>query len=401
VELDDVVVRMSCHGHGIHATHRTDVESRVVATGRSFRFVWAYRGLVPAGCRLAVHHPRYYSAHQRLEDEFSQDVGTLVLETWDAFLDAGPTDPPAHSAYPWPTMELSRHLSDIDLYYIPAFPEAERRDLARHVPHLHRLFGRALATGAYGENENQSRNRPLQKIRDIEDTLQFAGSQTALFAAVAADDPARVREVIAAGAWLDTWDIRGYAPLHQAVRDDRPRAAGVLLELGADPNGRIPAGSRSLLDLAIRERHLAIVVLLLEHGVVLDRDEVKPEDLAGIMRSTAWTGDADSLRTFLAAGIEPDITQSNGYTALMDAAAENQLEIARILIEAGADVNACASQNRYPIKIARGKRHVEMVALLEQAGALETTPDLCEFTAPELHRAWWERQNAKTTRTGR
>lgn len=234
--VDDLVVRLNCRGNGIHGTHLTDEESRVVATGKKFRFVWTYRGISPAGCSLEVHHPRYFSAYRSLNDDFTQNVGKISLETWDAFLDAGPGDSPADSSHPWPRMEFFQYLACLEYHYIPAFSERKRPELGRYVPHIHRLFARVIATGAYGGNERHSGNSPMHRIRDIEGTLRFAGAQTALFAAAAADDPGRIRKVAAAGAWLDSWDDEGYSPLNQAVRDDKVRAARVLLELGADPN---------------------------------------------------------------------------------------------------------------------------------------------------------------------
>jgi len=393
--FDDLVVELRCHGYGIHGTHRSDTKSQVVATGAKFRFLWAWRGIAPASCWLYVYHPHYSLGYHRLSGDFTEDVGTLVLESWDAFLDAGPTEPDVNRSSPWPTIQFFQYLSNLQYYYIPAFPEAERPDLARYVPHIHHLFRRVIATGAYGGNERHSRNSPMDRIRAIEDTLGFAGSQTALFAAVDVDDPERIREVVAAGAWLDTWDVKGYSPLLRAVRDGKLAAARTLIELGADPHLRIHARAPSMLQVALREGHREIVAMLLENGVVLDREEIPPDDLASLMRSAAWSGDADSLRTFLEAGIEPDLTRSNGVTALMDAAKENQLEIARILIAAGADVNACAADNRYALKMARGERHTEMVALLSRAGAVEATPNFCEFSPSELHRTWWIRKNAE------
>lgn len=403
-ELDDVVVRMTCRGYLFHGSHTTDVETRVVSTGEGFLFPWAYRGLFPASCSLYVYHPQYYFAYRNLGDEFSHDVGTIILQTWDAFLDAGPTDPPAHSAYPWPMLEWQQHLSHLDYYFLTAFKPSEYAGLSAYVPHLHHLFRRVIATGAYGGNERHSRNSPMHRVRDIEDKLGFPGAQTLLFEAVKNDDPVRVQEVIDAGVWLDAWDVKGYSALNQAVRDNKPKAAKVLLEAGADPEGRIQAKSRSLLDKAIRERHLEIVALLLKHGAVLDRGEVKPDDLSGALRGTVWEKDPATLRVLLAAGVEPDISSSNGYTALMDAAKQNELEIAQILIAAGADVNACASHNRYPLRLAKGNRKVdttEMVALLQQAGAKDLGREVCEPTPPELHRIWWERENAKRVRNQR
>ena len=46
---DDVVVRLSCRAYGIHGTHRTDRELRVVGNGEAYLFLFAWRGISPVG----------------------------------------------------------------------------------------------------------------------------------------------------------------------------------------------------------------------------------------------------------------------------------------------------------------------------------------------------------------
>ncbi|MDH3442789.1 MAG: hypothetical protein OEN50_02595, partial [Deltaproteobacteria bacterium] len=98
----DLVAYVHCIAQGIHGGHKADDSSRVIASGEAFSIPWVYRGLSPRNCHLRVFHPRYLGAHRKLSDDFSQQLGTVELETWEVFLNRGPTDPPMHPAYPWP-----------------------------------------------------------------------------------------------------------------------------------------------------------------------------------------------------------------------------------------------------------------------------------------------------------
>ena len=85
--------------------------------------------------------------------------------------------------------------------------------------------------------------------------------------------------------------------------------------------------------------------------------------------SVSSQGDVASLRVFLDAGISPNLAESSGLTPLMGAAKGNQVEAARMLIRAGADVNARATQNRTALGIAKAGRFTTLTELLEGAGA--------------------------------
>jgi ankyrin repeat protein len=67
---------------------------------------------------------------------------------------------------------------------------------------------------------------------------------------------------------------------------------------------------------------------------------------------------------------ELDSDIGGGYTVLMLAAGEGHIDIARILIEAGADVNVNL-KGWTAIDIASQNNHIEIVELLKKAGATD------------------------------
>lgn len=86
-------------------------------------------------------------------------------------------------------------------------------------------------------------------------------------------------------------------------------------------------------------------------------------------------GNEASLRMALANGVSPDEANEVGFTSLMAAAERGSQQLVRILLDAGADVNAATSRK---VSSARGstalisavaKGHMDIVRLLVEAGA--------------------------------
>lgn len=91
------------------------------------------------------------------------------------------------------------------------------------------------------------------------------------------------------------------------------------------------------------------------------------------LREAARRGDVARVRALLDAGVKPDSPGRHGMTALIVAAAAGQVEIARLLVERGADVNARETFfNSTPLGAAAFRaRHAGLVRWLLEKGANE------------------------------
>lgn len=106
----------------------------------------------------------------------------------------------------------------------------------------------------------------------------------------------------------------------------------------------------------------------------------------GLMKAVQH-GTAEAILAALAG--KPDLSwpDSEGLTSLHHAAAENKLETARLLIEAGAPVDAASANGRTPLTLAAKRGHLEMAKLLIEAGGGRRD------TETALHRAAEQRQH--------
>jgi ankyrin repeat protein len=100
-------------------------------------------------------------------------------------------------------------------------------------------------------------------------------------------------------------------------------------------------------------------------------------------------GDVVRVKQLLAEGAAVNAWDEDGYTPLHYAAMKGHLEIMQILIAAGADVNAHRDDEEHidntPLREVAGNCSVEVAKLLVDAGADPTIPGWMQLTA--LHQA--------------
>ena len=80
-------------------------------------------------------------------------------------------------------------------------------------------------------------------------------------------------------------------------------------------------------------------------------------------------GDVETARRLLEAGADIDARDQHGQTALMNAAHAGQVDLVRLLVERGADLNVTAKYNLSALMLALIGRHIDVERLLIEAGA--------------------------------
>uniref|UniRef100_A0A3Q4M662 Protein phosphatase 1, regulatory subunit 16A n=1 Tax=Neolamprologus brichardi TaxID=32507 RepID=A0A3Q4M662_NEOBR len=83
----------------------------------------------------------------------------------------------------------------------------------------------------------------------------------------------------------------------------------------------------------------------------------------------ASRNDLDEVREMLNSGINPDLVNEDGLTALHQCCIDDFVEIVQCLLDAGANVNACDSELWTPLHAAATCGHTGLVQLLIQGGA--------------------------------
>ena len=146
--------------------------------------------------------------------------------------------------------------------------------------------------------------------------------------------------------------------LHEmALRLGHREMADLLVRYGATPSGYVPRGEDAFIDAALRLDRTAIRDLLMEHPEYLS----SPKALFEAARRDR----ADIVAMLLDLGTPIEIEGPQHGRALHEAAYHNSVNVARLLIERGAEIDPVEDNwGNSPMDFARYAQHPEMIDLL-------------------------------------
>jgi ankyrin repeat protein len=180
---------------------------------------------------------------------------------------------------------------------------------------------------------------------------------TPLWIAATAGSAAMVERLLAGGGDANTANATHVTALMAASRTGSASAVAALLARGARVNDAESSRGQTALMWASAQGHSAIVTTLLDHGAdVRARSRVRP---ALVNRGDYNGGRANRLE---------DVGRG-GFTALMFAARNGDVDVAESLVAAGADVNDAAPDGTAPLLMAAHSGHGPLAALLLRHGA--------------------------------
>jgi uncharacterized protein len=173
-------------------------------------------------------------------------------------------------------------------------------------------------------------------------------------------NPAMIRTLLDAGAPADSVDGKGETALITASRSGNLDAVKTLLDHGAPVNAWDAQANQTALMWAIREHHSDVVQLLVSRGA-----DVKARTTV-VVNFPAETGNLEGVGRAqnLPKGVAP-----GGMTPLLYAAREGSLDVARILVAAGADVSVAEANQTSPLQVAILNGHVDVANFLLGKGA--------------------------------
>ena len=194
--------------------------------------------------------------------------------------------------------------------------------------------------------------------------------ETPLHIAAKANDAAEVTEQLAAGAKLEARDSAQRTALMVATRANAIGAARALMAAGANVNAKDNIRDTPFLYSAA-EGHLEILRMTLKAGA--DLKDTNRYGGTGLIPA-AHHGHPENVRELLKTDIAIDHVNKLGWTALLETiilsdGGPTHQDILNQLIEAGANVNLADGEGVSPLVHAKQRGYVEMIAMLEKAGA--------------------------------
>ncbi len=210
---------------------------------------------------------------------------------------------------------------------------------------------------------------------DVNAAENYAG-QTALMWAVSRGYAAIVRTLIEGGADIKSRSTAGSTPLLFAARKGNVEEARLLLEHGADANEALPDGTTALL-LAAASGHEDMGIFLLEHGANPNVADTtigmtplhallwrRPDSHTRLAKALLARGANPNVRLKKApAGMQgengPSLALWNGATPFVMAARVADVEMMKILADAGADPSIPTSNGTTALMAASGVGRME------------------------------------------
>jgi ankyrin repeat protein len=213
--------------------------------------------------------------------------------------------------------------------------------------------------------------------------------------AIIANDADRVKFLVEKGADVNAPDLQGWTPLQNAARQRKDQMIKTLIELGADPNRPAADGMTPLVAAAMRD-HVPSIKTLVEKGA--DIEQPGPAGYRPLALAIAESK-YEAAKTLMEAGANvSEASGSDGLTPLMLVAAQTgpaegarfvpgstrPSDIARGLIERGADVNAQSKAGVTALMIAATHNSAPMIGLLMDAGAEPSIKNNIGLTAADV-----------------
>ncbi|AFM27021.1 ankyrin repeat domain-containing protein [Desulfomonile tiedjei] len=119
--------------------------------------------------------------------------------------------------------------------------------------------------------------------------------------------------------------------------------------------------------IAVAEDDLASLERLLAEGTNINASKGKYKTT--ILMEAAVRGNLEVMKLLLDKGANIDMVDQDGWTALMGATVQGRIEPVRLLLEHGADVNAKNCNGETALVMATGMQHSEIEDVLREHGA--------------------------------
>jgi len=240
---------------------------------------------------------------------------------------------------------------------------------------------------------------------------------TALHWAAHWNDLEMVDLLLKEGANVAALNRYGATPLSEAVRIGSGALIGKLLDAGADANTTVTAQGETVLMRAARVGNLEAVKVLVDHGADVNAHEnfrgqtalmwAAAEGHANVIQALAAKGadldyrsfDRDTTPPKIEAGTPLAPIARGGLTALLFAAREGQMEAARTLLDAKANINVVDSDGNNALVLATLNSHYDLAQFLIDRGAdvnlAAKNGRTALYTAVEMHDVDWSPRPAR------
>lgn len=185
---------------------------------------------------------------------------------------------------------------------------------------------------------------------------------TPLWLACVNGNAAMIDRLLRAGANPNASLVEGETPLMTAARTGNVEVVKLLLASGADVNAKERSRNQTALMWATTQQHTEVVRALVENGADV---QARSESRSRRINTGGQGGGVDDR--YNPPGVRNE--EQGGYTPLLFAAQQGGIETARVLLDAGANVNDTAPNGASALVVAAHSDRGALAAFLLDKGA--------------------------------
>lgn len=232
------------------------------------------------------------------------------------------------------------------------------------------------------EGDREKARELIDRGADV-NAIDKGGQTTVMCAIHAVDiDIGLIDDLIDRGADVNAKDSKGMSALRYAILKKRRYAAKKLIDRGADVHERDENGDTLLKEVCatvFEEKNMGkgyiwgdpggLVEKLVTNGVNINERVVKSNGKT-LLIATCEEGNIELAKILIDRGADINARDADGGTALIEACKKGNIELAKILIDNGANVNARDMYgNTALIYTCKGEDEIELAKILIEAGA--------------------------------
>jgi uncharacterized protein len=191
---------------------------------------------------------------------------------------------------------------------------------------------------------------------------------TPIYLACVNGNAAMIDTLLRAGASPNATNAGGETALMTAVRTGKLDAVKLLLDRGATVNAKEDVRGQTALMWAVLENHPEVARLLIanEADVNAQTNVSIPDGTSGVPEATSADIGAHGVGIYRPRAVP---SPSGAMTPLLFAVREGNLEMARILVDAKADLERASANGTHPLVVAITNNHIELALFLLEKGA--------------------------------
>ena len=194
-----------------------------------------------------------------------------------------------------------------------------------------------ICTFEFWDNATEQETKEALSTVNVNDT--YENGHTLLHLVALWGNVDQVQLLLKRGALVNARDDDGLTPLSNAMYVPDPAVISALLEAGADPNNRRSGGVTPLHSASL-EQDTKFAELLLAYGANVEARDTNGATPLSWAAGVEGQDTSEVTRTLLKFGSNPNAKDDDGATPLHWAARAGTPETIRLLLEAGAQIDA-------------------------------------------------------------